>query len=163
VKINKLILYLGITWTLLFAVMSFYWAMGGMIGVRTLGGSIYEMVLNPSQSFIIIVWITGFIKILGALMLTLLLVKWRNSKIQMILYFIAKLSGIFLVLYGLLNFVVIFLGAIQVLSYEMDLYTTFWRLAFWEPYWIIGGIFYYFSITKNSKRKQSFFVCTSKD
>ena len=45
-KINKYFLYLGVIWTILFAGLSFYWAMGGMFGVRSLGGAIYEQALN---------------------------------------------------------------------------------------------------------------------
>lgn len=37
---NKWFLYIVVSWTILFAGMSFYWAMGGMIGVRSLGGAI---------------------------------------------------------------------------------------------------------------------------
>ncbi|WP_227004073.1 hypothetical protein [Salicibibacter halophilus] len=44
---NYWFITLGIIWTAIFAGMSFYWAMGGMLGVRSLGGAIYEMSLNP--------------------------------------------------------------------------------------------------------------------
>lgn len=147
-KTNKYFLYLGVMWTILFAGMSFYWAMGGMIGVRSLGGAIYEQSLNPDPSFITIVWVTGFIKLLGAVLLLLLLVNWRNSWIRTILYFITKISGILLFLYGLLNFITITLSAVEILDFELDRYATFWRLLFWEPYWMIGGILYFFSITR---------------
>lgn len=147
-KTNKYFLYLGVMWTILFAGMSFYWAMGGMIGVRSLGSAIYEQSLNPDPSFITIVWVTGFIKLLGAVLLLLLLVNWRNSWIRTILYFITKISGILLFLYGLLNFITITLSAVEILDFELDRYATFWRLLFWEPYWMIGGILYFFSITR---------------
>lgn len=78
-KVNKYFLYLGVIWTLLFGGLSFYWAMGGMFGVRSLGGVIYEQALNPNPSFMTIVWITGFIKLLGVLLLFMLLVNWGKS------------------------------------------------------------------------------------
>ncbi|AGA59039.1 hypothetical protein Theco_2978 [Thermobacillus composti KWC4] len=39
---GKGVVYAGIGWTVLFAAMSFYWAAGGMIGVESLGGAVYE-------------------------------------------------------------------------------------------------------------------------
>lgn len=150
-KINKYFLYSGVIWTILFACISFYWAMGGMLGVRSLGGAIYEMALHPTPSFITIVWITGFIKLLGAIMLIMLLVKWKNPQIHTILYFLTKTAGILLFFYGLLNFITYVLNAVGFLSYDLDNYTLFWRIVLWEPYWMIGGIFYFFSI----KRGQS--------
>ncbi|MBS4192797.1 DUF3995 domain-containing protein [Bacillus sp. FJAT-49705] len=147
-EINKRCLYLGATWTLLFAALSFYWAMGGMFGVRSLGGSIYEMALDPPQSFLAIVWMTGFIKLLGVVLLIMPLMKWRNSWIQKSLYFTIKICGLLLFLYGLFNFITISLNAIGILNFTLDRYSAFWRLVFWEPYWMLGGIFYFFSIKK---------------
>ncbi|MFF2448334.1 DUF3995 domain-containing protein [Neobacillus sp. NPDC058068] len=147
---KKWILSFGVLWTILFSGLSFYWAMGGMFGVRSLGGSIYEMALNPPPSFVKIVWITGFIKLLGAVWLMMLLMKWRKSWIQTTLYLITKISGLLLFLYGLLNFITISLGAMDILNLELERYATFWRLVFWEPYWMVGGILYFFSIKKTS-------------
>lgn len=147
-KINKYFLYLGVIWTILFAGISFYWAMGGMFGVRSLGGAIYEQALNPQPSFIIIVWVTGLIKLLGVMLLFMLLVNWRNTSIRRILYFITKITGALLFLYGFLNFITITLSAVGILDFDLDRYATLRRLLFWEPYWMIGGIFYFFSIKK---------------
>ena len=147
-KVNKYFLYLGVIWTILFAGLSFYWAMGGMFGVRSLGGAIYDQALNPKPSFMIIVSLTGFIKLLGVIILFMLLVNWGNSRIRIILYFITKISGALLFLYGLLNFITIALSALDTLDFDLDRFATFWRLMFWEPYWMIGGIFYFFSIKK---------------
>lgn len=152
-KVNKYFLYLGVIWTILFAGLSFYWAMGGMFGVRSLGGAIYEQALNPKPSFMIIVWITGFIKLLGVIILFMLLVNWGSSGIRIILHLITKISGALLFLYGLLNFITISLSALDILDFNLDKFATFWRLMFWEPYWMIGGIFYFFSIKKGNDEK----------
>jgi len=145
---NRLFLLFGIVWTLLFAAMSFYWAMGGMIGVRSLGGAIYEQSLNPEPSFILIVWLTGFVKLFGVVLLLLLLVNWKKAWIKWTLFYITKFAGIFLFLYGLLNFITISLSAFEVLDFDLDSYATFWRLVFWEPFWMLGGVFYFFAIGK---------------
>lgn len=147
-KSNKLFITLGIVWTLIFALMSFYWALGGMIGVRSLGGEIYEMSLNPEFSFIIVVWMTGFIKLLGVILLMLLLVQWRSTVKAKFLYYTAKSVGILLFLYGLLNFTAISLSAFNILDVNLGSYATFWRLVFWEPFWMTGGLFYFYSVKK---------------
>lgn len=145
VESNKLFITLGIVWTAIFAIMSFYWAMGGMIGVRSLGGEVYEISLNPEPSFILTLWLTGFIKLLGVI---LLLVEWRSSVKSKGLYYITKIVGISLFLYGLLNFITISLSAFNILDFNLDGYATFWRLVFWEPFWMIGGLFYFYSVKK---------------
>ena len=147
-KRNRLFIILGIVWTILFAGMSFYWAIGGTIGVRSLGGSIYEMSLNPTTTFLVIVWMTGFVKLLGVLLLLLLLVRWQNTLMKKILYYMTKTVGVLLFLYGFLNFFTITLSAFHILEFELDNYATFWRLAFWEPYWMVGGVFYFFSVKR---------------
>lgn len=139
-------LYSGLAWTILFAGMSFYWAMGGMMGVRSLGGAIYDMSLNPEPSFIAVVWLTGFIKLLGAVLLVMLSAEWKKTWMPKVLYYMTKSAGVFLFLYGFLNFITISLHAAGVLHFELDSYATFWRLVFWEPFWMIGGVCYFFAV-----------------
>ncbi|UJL46814.1 DUF3995 domain-containing protein [Virgibacillus sp. NKC19-16] len=141
---------LGIVWTIIFSGMSFYWAMGGLLGVKSLGGFIYEMSLNPSPSFVMIVWLTGFIKLLGLLLLLMLLIQWKKPIITRMLYYVTKIIGALLFLYGLLNFITISLSVFNVLEFDLDSYATFWRLAFWEPFWMAGGVFYFFSVKKST-------------
>ncbi|WP_342662096.1 DUF3995 domain-containing protein [Salinicoccus albus] len=75
--------------------MSFYWAMGGMLGVRSLGGAVYEISLNPDPSFVIMTWLTGFIKLFGVILLLMLIVQWRKSLITRMLYYVTKFAGVF--------------------------------------------------------------------
>ncbi|WP_286171957.1 DUF3995 domain-containing protein [Gracilibacillus phocaeensis] len=145
---NKRWLTLGVVWTVVFAGMSFYWAMGGMFGVRSLGGAIYEQSLDPDPSFILLVWLTGFVKLLGVLLLVLLLISWQNAFMNKMLYYLTKTGGILLFLYGLLNFITISMSAFDILAMDLTAYATFWRLVFWEPYWMIGGVCYFFSVKK---------------
>ncbi|MBN6189080.1 DUF3995 domain-containing protein [Aneurinibacillus sp. BA2021] len=146
---NYWFIALGIVWSIMFSGMSFYWAMGGLVGARSLGGSIYELSLNPSPSFVMIVWLTGFIKLLGLILLLMLLVQWKKPVLTKILYYVVKVVGVLLFLYGLLNFVTITLSMFNILDFDLDSYATFWRLIFWEPFWMLGGIFYFFSVKIN--------------
>ncbi|USG64393.1 DUF3995 domain-containing protein [Brevibacillus ruminantium] len=136
-------IYAGIVWTLFFAFMSFYWAAGGMIGVKSLGGQIYQMALNRDQEFIPIVWATGVVKLGGVLLLFCLMRKGSSRlKISKWLSIMSMLAGIFMILYGVGNFITISFSAIHVLDFDLEPYAIKWRLLFWEPFWIVGGIFY---------------------
>jgi len=132
--------------------MSFYWALGGMVGVKSLGGSIYNHALKREASFIAIVWITGFMKLGGGLFLLLLLKDWPN-KIHRIFYFIALIGGSFLFLYGLANFITLSLAFTGLLSMEIEGYALIWRLFFWEPFWMLGGVLFILSGLKFNKEK----------
>lgn len=145
---NYLFITLGIVWTVIFAGMSFYWAAGGMVGVRSLGGAVYDMAINPNPSFINIVTLTGFIKLLGVILLLMLFVQWRNPIITRMLYYITKIVGVLIFLYGLLNFITISMSVFDILDFDLDSYATFWRLAFWEPFWMAGGVFYFFTVKR---------------
>lgn len=145
---NYLFITLGIVWTVIFAGMSFYWAAGGMVGVRSLGGAVYDMAINPNPSFINIVTLTGFIKLLGIILLLMLFVQWRNPIITRMLYYITKIVGVLIFLYGLLNFITISMSVFDILDFDLDSYATFWRLAFWEPFWMAGGVFYFFTVKR---------------
>lgn len=135
--------YAGIVWTLLFALMSFYWAAGGMIGVKSLGGQIYQMALNREAGFIPVVWATGVLK-LGGVLLLIGLIRSESSrtKIRRWLSFTCIAAGIFMILYGVGNFITISLSTINVLDFDLDPYAIKWRLLFWEPFWVVGGVFY---------------------
>ncbi|MBP1080286.1 MULTISPECIES: DUF3995 domain-containing protein [Bacillus] len=94
----------GAIWSFVFAIMSFYWALGGMIGVESLGGKIYQLALERNPQFILLVWITGFIKVIGGVFLLLMLMNRLPDFIKKSLYWISIVAGIFLFLYGAANF-----------------------------------------------------------
>lgn len=147
-KRNYWMIGFGMVWTVIFAAMSFYWAMGGLIGARSLGGSIYEMAMNPSHSFLVVLWLTGFIKLLGLLLLSLLLIQWKKPLLKSLLFYVVKCAGVLLFLYGFLNFITITLSQFHILDFDLEPYAVLWRLSFWEPFWMIGGVFYFYSIKK---------------
>lgn len=147
-KRNNWIIAMGIVWTAIFAGMSFYWAMGGLFGVRSLGGSIYEISLDPPRSFVAIVWLAGAMKLFGLTLLLALLAQWEKPAITIMLYYATKMAGSLLFLYGVLNFITVALSGLHILNFGLDSYATFWRLVFWEPFWMIGGVFYFFSAKK---------------
>ena len=144
----------GAVWCLLFSLISFYWASGGMAGVQTLGGVIYQKAFERESSFIAIVWITGFIKLIGGIFLLLLLRKWSKI-LNQVLFFLALMGGIFLFLYGLANFVTILLSVVGYMSLQIENYAAKWRLFFWEPFWMLGGVLFILSALKFNRENKS--------
>lgn len=136
-------IYAGIVWTLIFAFMSFYWAAGGMIGVKSLGGQIYQIALHRNSGFILVVWATGVVK-LGGVLLLICLIRSNSfpAKIRRWLLYLCIAAGVFMILYGVGNMITISLAAINVLDFDLETYAIKWRLLFWEPYWIVGGVLY---------------------
>ena len=133
----------GIGWTLLFAAMSFYWASGGMIGVESLGGAIYEKAMERDPEFAAVVWATGFVKLAGAIPLILLLRNGPGGSFRRLLARFCMVVGALLFLYGLANFVTISLAGMNVLDFDLSRYALVWRLVFWEPFWMAGGWLYF--------------------
>ncbi|TMV49933.1 DUF3995 domain-containing protein [Paenibacillus mesophilus] len=133
----------GVVWSLLFACMSFYWAGGGTLGVDTLGPEISRRAVLRDEGFIIVVWLTGAVKVAGALILLALTIRWNSRLVRTAFRFAATMGGIFLFLYGLVNFVVVLLAMVRVLGLPIDPYSAWWRLFFWEPFWMVGGLFYF--------------------
>lgn len=147
-KKNYWMIGIGMVWTVIFAAMSFYWAIGDLIGARSLGGSIYEMAMNPSRSFVVILWLTGVVKLLGFLLLSLLLIQWNKPILNNTLFYVTKCVGVLLFLYGFLNFITNTLSLFHILDFYLELYAVLWRLLFWELFWMAGGVFYFFSVKR---------------
>jgi hypothetical protein len=144
---KNIVIYSGFAWCLAFALITFYWASGGMVGVRSLGGSIYQMALSGEESFLSIVRLTGYVKLFGGFFLLLLLREWPEP-IKKALYYITLLGGAFLFLYGLANFATLLLDWFELLNLPLDDFSRKWRLLFWEPFWMLGGILFIRSAKK---------------
>ncbi len=64
------------------------------------------------------------------------------------LFLLTRIVAVGLFLYGLLNLITISLAGLNVLDFELSGYAMFWRLIFWEPFWMLGGILYWMSTAK---------------
>ncbi|WP_210367124.1 DUF3995 domain-containing protein [Bacillus sp. REN3] len=148
---NHIFIYSGFAWCVAFAMITFYWASGGMLGVRSLGGLIYQKALSGEESFLSIVRLTGYVKLFGGFFLLLLLRDWPEP-IRKILYYLTLVGGGFLFLYGLANFTTLLLHWFDLLELELDNYSLKWRLLFWEPFWMLGGILFIQSAIKFRRR-----------
>ncbi|GIP32168.1 DUF3995 domain-containing protein [Paenibacillus sp. J2TS4] len=134
--------FAGALWSFIFAGMSFYWAAGGMMGLESLGGQIYRLALERDPDFLPVVWLTGIVKVMGGVLLLFMLKKWHSRLWNKMIYYTAWIAGIVLLLYGAANFTTIGLAKLGWLHMELNIYAIHWRLYFWEPFWMVGGVLY---------------------
>lgn len=137
--------YAAAAWSYLFAVMSFYWALGGMIGAETLGSAFTDPELRNDPAFVLFVWVTGFLKIaLGALALALVQ-PWGRRLPRRLLMLAVWGIGIGLTLYGialLVQHALILAGATDIPASIGSMNAVRWHLFFWDPFWLVGGVLF---------------------
>src|SRR5260370_32911575 len=68
--------YIACGWGLTFAAISFYWGLGGTLGLDTLGGSLESLARAHDRTLLIAVWVTGFLKVSVALLALVLAGRW---------------------------------------------------------------------------------------
>jgi hypothetical protein len=149
--------YAACAWALVFAAMSFYWAAGGRIGIETQAGSIQTAAQDPDAEFVAVLWVTGVVKVVGALLALALIQRWGRKIRRRMLLVAAWIAGGGMVLYGGVNFVVgavvALLRAIEVIDTPADTSAFWWHLLLWDPWWILGGVL--FSIAALNYQRRS--------
>lgn len=122
-------------WAFLFAAMSVYWALGGMAGVDQLGVSIQRDAEAREGAFVASLWGTAALKAAGgALVLSL----HRHRLLRLA----GWVAGVLLLLYGgagLVEKLLIELGAIDVPDGLGTHAIVRWYLFLWDPFWLLGG------------------------
>ncbi len=133
--------YAAATWAFVFAAMSFYWAVGGTVGIDTLSPEIVTMARNPW--FTMIVWGTGAMKVVAGILALTLVRQWAQ-RIRWFLLIVNWGMGGFMVLYAGANLIARGLMAFGILSTPVSMHSTaaWWHLIFWDPWWLLGGILF---------------------
>jgi hypothetical protein len=130
-------------WGFVFAVPSFYWAMGGLTGASsTLAPSLIEMARERDPGFIAVLWVTGALKVVGALLGLALVHRhvWGRG-MNCLLQLMAWGAGVLLVWHG-----VEFVGhGLLVQTHAIDIdpdlrSVSRWYTYLWGPWFVAGGI-----------------------
>src|SRR5262249_49484048 len=136
--------YAAAIWAFVFAATSFYWALGGRVGVETIGDSITKPALAGDPTILAIVWITGALKVVAGAVALALMQPWgRRLPRWAPLLAGWGASALFLV-YGAANLVqdgLIVLGAIPV-PLGLGAVAAGWHLFLWDPWWLLGGVLF---------------------
>ncbi len=92
--------YAACVWGLVFAGISFYWGLGGGLGVDTLGGTLEQLARARDPAIIPAVWVTGFLKVAGALLALALVEPWGRRLPRPLLLLLGSGAAAVLTLYG---------------------------------------------------------------
>jgi hypothetical protein len=130
-------------WGLVFAVPSFYWAMGGLAGASsTVSPSLIQLVREGNAGFIAVLWVTGVLKVVGGL-LGLALVHRRawGRGVNRLLQFAAWGAGILLAWHGAVFVVQGLLVQAHILDIAPELLpVNRWYTYLWGPWFMAGGV-----------------------
>ena len=133
-------------WSLLFAAISFYWALGGTAGSETIGPAITDLAQDPA--FVTVLWIIAVLKVLLGLLALALILPLRGIFAWRVLHGLLRAAGwaagIGMALYGGASFVqhaLMLSGAIPLPSGLGETAAT-WHLFLWDPWWMLGGILF---------------------
>lgn len=133
--------YLVTAWAFLLAAVSYYWAAGGSVAIRTLARDIDEIPLanNPAIAFG-----TGVLKALaGFLALALIQASGRSLPRRLLLVATWVVGGV-LTLYGLANLGDhgLMIAGVRDTPEVLGARATRWHFLLWDPVWLLGGLLF---------------------
>ncbi len=142
--VRRWIPYAAASWAVAFAIVSFYWASGGTIGVGTLATSIQQLGRERDRSFVVEVWVTGVLKLLAAALALALTHSWSMRVLDRTVRIAVWVCGALLLLYGTANLAQDILIELHVVGVPLSMGASAvrWYLFLWEPWWILGGILF---------------------
>jgi len=126
----------------LYAVVSFYWALGGSAGVDTLGGSLEELARDGDPVVLWLAGTAGLLKVAGAVLALALVRPWGQVVPRRLLLGAAWAGSLVLVLYGALYVVggaLVLAGAVDV-SGPVDRTALWWHVAVWDLWFLVWGV-----------------------
>ena len=137
--------YAAAAWALVFAGVSFYWGLGGTLGLATLGREIEQLALARDPTTVAIGgWGAGAAKVLAALVALALVQPWGRSIPFQVRRIAAWIVGLLLVVYGIANFVqhgLMDAGIIPIPA-SFGAEALPWHLLVWNPWWLAGGLLF---------------------
>jgi hypothetical protein len=132
--------YGACAWALVFAVMSFYWAAGGLAAIDTIGGEPERLGRARDPEFVVAQWVIGALKVLAAFAVLTLVRSEGRSLPRRLLVLVLGVGGALLVLYETVELIQHLLMAVGAVDRGgLDDTALIGHLVFWDPWWILGG------------------------
>jgi hypothetical protein len=131
-------------WGLAFAAISFYWGLGGTLGLDTLGGSIESLAQAHDRTILIAVWVTGFLKILVSLLALALAGTWAARLPRRPVTILGWVVAASLILYGgtlVVTEALVTIGVIEPIQ-PVDWKPLLWHLYVWDMSFLVWGILF---------------------
>jgi hypothetical protein len=131
-------------WAAIFALMSLYWAAGGLDGGETLGVEIDRLARQRDPAFVTGLWAAVALKAVAAGLALMLVESWGRRLPRRLLLALGGVTGAAITLYAAANFVQHTLMASGAIGTPAALGTQAlsWHLALWDPFWLVGGLLF---------------------
>lgn len=132
--------YTAAWWAGLFAAVSLYWALGGMIGIDTVGGQIEELARKGEGG--VLAWGATVLKAAGVVFALALVQRWGRVFPRRLMLFAGWAGTAVLIGYGGVTVgteLLVVIGAVEP-PVGIDWYAFYWHLAVWDPYFLIWGV-----------------------
>lgn len=137
--------YAACAWAFVFAALSFYWAIGGTVGIDTIGPAITKPVLAHDPIWVALIWGTGALKVIAGLVALALVCSWGRLVPRWLLLIAAWSACAVMALYeGAASWVQHGLMAAGAIGIPAGLGATAlrWHLVLWDPWWLLGGVLF---------------------
>ncbi|MDJ0381431.1 DUF3995 domain-containing protein [Streptomyces sp. G-G2] len=133
--------YAAAAWGFAFALPSFYWLAGGTAGVATtVAPSLGELLRDRVTWFIVVLGVTGFLKLVGGFLGLALIRRW-GRRVDRLLQLAGWGAGVLLVWHGGLFLVQGLLVQSGVVGIAPDLLpVSRWYTYLWGPWFVVGGL-----------------------
>jgi hypothetical protein len=147
-KYNK-VSCIACVWALLFALGSFYLALGGTVGTGLLAEEIRIRILARDPAFLAALWVTGSLKLAASAFAVALSRSWKPS-IRRVLSLVGWITGVGLILWGCGYLV---LGSLMLVGVKetppsWGPSAAQWYVVLWGPLWILGGALFLASVRR---------------
>lgn len=136
--------YAASVWALVFALLSFYWALGGTAGLESVSPTTVEFVRTGSSVAVATVLATGILKLLGGVFALALVRPWGGKFPRRGLLVSGYAGAIVLAVHGadfLLRGALWQLGFLSVPETVDSAVITGYTFL-WGPWWLLGGLLF---------------------
>jgi Protein of unknown function (DUF3995) len=127
---------------LLYALVSFYWVLGGTAGIDTLGGSLEQRARAGDPGVLWLAGAAGVLKVVGAGVALALVRPWGRVVPRALLLVAAWAGAVVLVLYGgvyVAGGALVLAGAIE-LAGPVDRAALWWHVMVWDLWFLVWGV-----------------------
>jgi hypothetical protein len=126
----------------LYAVPSFYWALGGTAGLDTVGGRIEELGRAHDPAAVVLGAVAGVLKVAGGLLALALVRPWGRAVPRRLLLGAAWAASVVLTGYGGLLVVVgaLVLTGVLIPAGPVDRTALRWHVLVWDLWFLVWGL-----------------------
>lgn len=145
------IAYAAAAWAFVFAAMSFYWALGGRLGIGTQAVTISERV--DEAGFVALLWATGALKVVAGLLALALVRPWGRRFAPRLVVWAASATAALLLIYGTLGLVqaILWETGVHDIPAQVGATAARWKLIFWDPFWMLGGLLFLLALVRSPR------------